>query len=83
MWVDPSARGLGVGRRLLDELESLSREHGARVAHIETSRLPEAISLYRSAGWQEVSPFNEEPFADRWLEKRLPPLAAAGALHPD
>ena len=72
MWVDPEARGLGLGRRLLSELESLAREHGARVAHIETSHhLPEAIALYESAGWVEVEPFNEEPFADHWLEKKL------------
>jgi DNA-binding MarR family transcriptional regulator/ribosomal protein S18 acetylase RimI-like enzyme len=72
MWVDPSARGLGLGRRLLSELEALAREHGARSAHIETSHhLPEAISLYESAGWVEVAPFNDEPFADHWFEKRL------------
>ncbi|HEX6714381.1 MAG TPA: MarR family winged helix-turn-helix transcriptional regulator, partial [Thermoleophilaceae bacterium] len=60
MWVDPGARGLGLGRRLLTELESFAREHGARVAHIETSHhLPEAIALYRSAGWIEVPAFNE------------------------
>jgi DNA-binding MarR family transcriptional regulator len=72
MWVDPSARGLGLGRRLLGELESLASEAGARLAHIETSdHLPEAIALYRSSGYVEVAPFNEEPFADRWFEKRL------------
>jgi DNA-binding MarR family transcriptional regulator/GNAT superfamily N-acetyltransferase len=72
MWVDPAARGLGLGRRLLAELESLALEDGARLSHIETSdHLPEAISLYRSAGYVEVAPFNDEPFADRWFEKRF------------
>jgi hypothetical protein len=33
--------------------------------------LPEALSLYRSAGWIDVPRFNDEPFADHWLEKRL------------
>jgi DNA-binding MarR family transcriptional regulator/GNAT superfamily N-acetyltransferase len=79
MWVDPAARGLGLGRRLLTELESLAGEHGARVAHIETSRhLPEAIALYRSSGWVEVAAFNEEPFADHWFEKRLGEQALQG-----
>jgi DNA-binding MarR family transcriptional regulator/GNAT superfamily N-acetyltransferase len=78
MWVDPAARGLGLGRRLLTELESLAREHGARVAHIETSRhLPEAIALYRSSGWVEVPAFNDEPFADHWFEKQLGRRAGA------
>src|SRR3954451_21410260 len=72
MWVDPDARGLGLGRRLLADLEALGRANGALVAHIETSaHLPEAITLYRSAGWVEVAPFNDEPFADHWFEKRL------------
>jgi GNAT superfamily N-acetyltransferase len=72
MWVDPAARGLGLGRRLLGELEARAREAGARTARIETSRhLPEAIGLYRSSGWIAVKAFNEEPFADHWFEKRL------------
>ena len=33
--------------------------------------LPEAIALYRSAGYVEVEPFNDEPFADRWFAKPL------------
>ena len=31
----------------------------------------EALSLYRSTGWVEVAAFNDEPFADHWLEKAL------------
>jgi DNA-binding MarR family transcriptional regulator/ribosomal protein S18 acetylase RimI-like enzyme len=72
MWVAPTARGLGLGRRLLETLEACACEAGARVAHIETSAvLSEALSLYRSTGWAEVPPFNDEPFADHWFEKRL------------
>jgi GNAT superfamily N-acetyltransferase len=76
MWIAESARGLGLGRRLLTHLERLAREHGSHEAHIETSDvLPEAIALYRSAGYVEVPPFNDEPFADRWFTKPLPPPA--------
>ena len=72
MWVAESARGLGLGRRLLEHLEHLAREHGSSEAHLETSDvLPEAISLYRSSGYVEVPPFNNEPFADRWFTKPL------------
>ncbi|MBV9717352.1 MAG: GNAT family N-acetyltransferase [Solirubrobacterales bacterium] len=72
MWLAESARGLGLGRRLLEYLEHLAREHGSNEAHIETSDvLPEAIALYRSAGYREVPPFNDEPFADRWFAKPL------------
>ena len=72
MWIAPQARGLGLGRRLLERLEACALAGGARVAHIETSAvLAEALALYRSAGWIEVPPFNDEPFADHWLEKSL------------
>jgi DNA-binding MarR family transcriptional regulator/GNAT superfamily N-acetyltransferase len=72
MWISPRARGLGLGRRLLERLELCAMTHGARIAHIETSAvLVEALSLYRSAGWVEVPAFNDEPFADHWLEKVL------------
>jgi GNAT superfamily N-acetyltransferase len=72
MWVDDAVRGLGLGRRLLAELESEAREAGAKLAHIETNHtLSEAIALYRSSGYAEVPPFNDEPFADHWFEKTL------------
>jgi DNA-binding MarR family transcriptional regulator/GNAT superfamily N-acetyltransferase len=72
MWIAPQARGLGLGRRLLETLEACARAGGARVARIETSAvLTEALSLYRATGWVEVPPFNDEPFADHWLEKAL------------
>ena|SRR5438270_687020 len=72
MWIAPKARRLGLGRRLLERLETCARAGGAQVAHLETSAvLIEALSLYRSTGWVEVPAFNEEPFADHWLEKSL------------
>src|SRR5262249_33702224 len=73
MWVAPSARGLGLGRRLLAELERQARENGALRLRLETNRnLTEAIALYRSAGYREVAPFNDEPYAHHWFEKTLP-----------
>jgi DNA-binding MarR family transcriptional regulator len=72
MWVAESARGLGLGRRLLATLEGLARDSGATVAQLETNEaLVEAIALYRSAGYAEVPPFNDEPFAHRWFAKPL------------
>lgn len=72
MWVAESARGLGIGRRLLAELEARVVASGASTARLETNRaLVEAIAMYRSAGYAEVPAFNDEPFADHWFEKRL------------
>ena len=73
MWVHESTRGLGLGRRLLAELETLARQRGARSLRLETNRsLTEAIALYRSAGFEEVPPFNAEPHAHHWFRKQLP-----------
>jgi DNA-binding MarR family transcriptional regulator/GNAT superfamily N-acetyltransferase len=67
MWVAPAVRGLGLGRRLLAELEGRA---GARTLRLETNRaLGEAVALYRSAGFREVAPFNDEPYAHHWFEK--------------
>jgi len=73
MWVSPDVRGLGLGRRLLAELEREAGARGASVVRLETNRsLVEAIGLYRAAGYTEVPAFNTEPYADHWFEKSLP-----------
>src|SRR5215472_14113218 len=72
MWVSPALRGLGVGRRLLVELESHAIKAGARMVRLETNRsLTEAIQLYRENGYCEVKRFNNEPYADHCFEKDL------------
>jgi DNA-binding MarR family transcriptional regulator/GNAT superfamily N-acetyltransferase len=72
MWVAADARGLGVGRRILTELEHRARQRGIAVIRLETNRrLTEAISLYRSAGYADVPAFNDEPYAHHWFEKHL------------
>jgi DNA-binding MarR family transcriptional regulator len=72
MWIASEARGLGLGRRLLLELERYAREAGADVVRLETNgTLQEAIALYRSSGYQEVPAFNDEPYAHHWFEKHL------------
>lgn len=77
MWVATSARGLGIGRRILSELERQAAKHGAKAVRLETNKaLVEAISLYRSAGYVEVKPFNDEPYAHHWFRKSLPGRAS-------
>jgi DNA-binding MarR family transcriptional regulator/ribosomal protein S18 acetylase RimI-like enzyme len=72
MWVAKRARGLGLGRHLLQELERSAREMGVTVLHLETNHtLSEAIQLYRESGYHEVEAFNDEPYAHHWFEKRL------------
>ncbi|WP_432883927.1 GNAT family N-acetyltransferase [Kribbella sp. CA-245084] len=72
MWVSPDARGLGLGRRLLAELERTAAAHDATAVRLETNHnLKEAIALYRSSGFKEVPAFNTEPYAHHWFEKPL------------
>ncbi|GAA3453364.1 bifunctional helix-turn-helix transcriptional regulator/GNAT family N-acetyltransferase [Dactylosporangium matsuzakiense] len=74
MWVAPTTRGLGLGRRLLAELEAVATAAGTTVLRLETNNtLHEALQLYRSAGYEEVDPFNAEPYAHHWFEKRVSP----------
>lgn len=72
MWVDGSRRGLGLGRRMLDALEVEAAELGCRRVQLETNRaLTAAIRLYRTSGYREVAPFNDERYAHHWFEKRI------------
>jgi DNA-binding MarR family transcriptional regulator/GNAT superfamily N-acetyltransferase len=84
LWVAPEARGLGLARRVLSELEEHARRAGAEVVHLDTNRaLRAATQLYRSSGYVEVAPFNDEPYAHHWFEKRLSPAGGrAGARGP-
>ena len=72
MWVAPAVRGLGVGRRILHVLEARARGHGVRLMRLETKdELSEALQMYQTSGYREVTPFNDEPYADHWFEKVL------------
>lgn len=72
MWVDGSLRGMGIGRRLLAAMESEARQLGMTTLRLETNRaLVEAIRMYRHLGYDEVPPFNAEPYAHHWSEKHL------------
>jgi DNA-binding MarR family transcriptional regulator len=72
MWLSSTVRGLGVGRRLLAALEEQAKVGGAHTIRLETNRvLTEAISLYRSTGYEEVEAFNDEAYAHHWFAKRL------------
>jgi phosphinothricin acetyltransferase len=58
MWLEPAARGAGVGSRILETLEANARALGATVARLETGiHNGEALRLYRRAGYVEIGPF--------------------------
>ena len=58
MYVDPSARRLGLARLMLAHLEAAARSAGAEVMIMETGTAqPEAMALYVAAGYEPIAPF--------------------------
>jgi DNA-binding MarR family transcriptional regulator len=72
MWVDRAHRGLGIGKRILDELEEQAAALGHHRVRLYTNRsLDEAKAMYGSNGYVEIARYNDDPYADHWFEKRL------------
>ena len=72
MYIIPEARGSGLGRDLLFELEAHARRLGMRKVLLDTAApLEAAQNLYLSSGYQEVEAFNDNPYAGRWFAKEL------------
>lgn len=72
MWVAPQARGLGIAQRLLNAIEDLAHGAGIEVLQLDTNRsLLEARALYLRNGYAEIPPYNSNPYAHHWFEKRL------------
>lgn len=78
MYVRPAARGAGLGRRLLDEIEQHAVRLGAKRVVLETGLAqPEAIALYRRAGYEPIAPFGvyaDSPLS-RCFARELSPAA--------
>jgi ribosomal protein S18 acetylase RimI-like enzyme len=78
MWVAPSARTSGVGGRLVEYLEDLARGSGRGTMVLDTnSALREAVALYERHGYKRTRPYNDNPDADLWFEKKLTEAKAA------
>jgi GNAT superfamily N-acetyltransferase len=72
MYVAPSVRNRGLGRRILDRLEAGAREAGYAFVRLDTGdKQPEALRLYRNAGYREIPDYNGNPAASYWFEKPL------------
>ena len=71
LWVAPHARGRGLARRLMHEIESRARSMGfAQLKLDSNSSLTPAIRLYRATGWADCAPYTSFP-ADIWMSKSL------------
>jgi len=60
MYVDPSVRGRGIGRALVEALESEARQLRVTRVVLETgTRLARAIRLYESMGYKRIPLYGE------------------------
>ncbi len=72
VWVAPQARGLGLARRIMDELEEFARQSGAARVVLDTNRaLSEAQAMYKARGYREIARYNDNPYANHWFELML------------
>jgi GNAT superfamily N-acetyltransferase len=73
MFVLPEARNRGIARRILEHLEREATKAGYGLVRLDTGdRQPEALHLYRSAGYEEIPDYNGNPAASYWFEKSVP-----------
>ena len=72
MFVTKDARGRGVARALLEELERRARAMGYAIARLDTGpRQTRAQRMYERAGYAPIGNFNANPVASFFGEKRL------------
>jgi GNAT superfamily N-acetyltransferase len=72
IFLNKGERGRGTGRRLLVELEEHARRLGYKRVRLTTGdEQPEALPMFRSAGYQEIAPFTDGVFTRHWMEKSL------------
>lgn len=78
LWIRPAARGTGAGRALLTDLEHRAAGLGATEVVLDTNaRLEAAQRLYRTSGYVDIEPYNDNPNATHWFSKRLGATGAA------
>ncbi|HWA47775.1 MAG TPA: GNAT family N-acetyltransferase [Dongiaceae bacterium] len=74
VFVDPTARGKGVARLIMEALEQEAARLGIDLMQLETGiKQPEAIALYRKFGYVERGPFGSykpDPLS-LFMEKKL------------
>ena len=67
VYVRPQARGLGLSKHLLNQLEEEAAKMGYTTLRLETgTRQPESLGLYRKAGYTNIPKFGEyvdDPFS--------------------
>lgn len=66
LWVDEQFRGLGLGRRLVEEAIAWAKHTGYEAIYLDTvpAAFPEASRLYKALGFMQVGRYNDNPVSD-------------------
>ena len=66
LYVRPEFRGRGLGRTLTEELIAEAKKIGYARLRLDTlpGRMDQAIAMYRTFGFQEISAYYQNPVAD-------------------
>lgn len=72
LWVDEAQRGKGIGKQLLEHIETVAREKGATVAMLDTFDF-QAEGFYLKNGYEVIGEVNNFPNGHRriYFSKRL------------
>ena len=77
--VEPSARGMGIGGRLVDECLRFARTVGySRIMLMDLRLLADARRIYQRAGFELESETPERVFGGRWCARSGPAACDAG-----
>jgi GNAT superfamily N-acetyltransferase len=66
LWVEPRFRGMGIGRRLVEDGIAWARREGLTAMYLDTipAAMPEAVRMYGAMGFERVEPYHEDCTAD-------------------
>jgi putative acetyltransferase len=76
LWVRPEARGLGLGRRLMEEAIEHCRAQGAAAVYLDTvpAAMPSAVRMYQELGFEPAERYNSNDLNGvAWFRLRLHP----------
>ncbi len=66
LWTEPKFRGMGIGRKLVEEAVRWARTEGMTAMYLDTISvaMPEAVRLYAAIGFERVEPYHGDCTAD-------------------